>query len=97
MPTPRLYFLGVIRDTENPSSKKLDILTTIVSFFILGGLITSPFLILYWLNRRSVKYEFMAYLALGITTTAILTFLLAWWSYARIKFYYHIMGMMLIQ
>lgn len=58
----------------------MEILTTIVSFILLGGLIVSPFLILYGLNRRNAKYKFIAYLTIGIIITATITLTFAWWA-----------------
>ena len=53
---------------------------TIVSFILLGGLIVSPFLILYGLNRRNTKYKFIAYLTFGTIITATIAFAFAWWA-----------------
>ncbi|MEQ8241865.1 hypothetical protein [Fulvivirga sp.] len=58
----------------------MEILITIVSFLFLGGLLISPFLILYALNRKNTKYKFIAYLAFGILVTATITFTFAWWA-----------------
>lgn len=56
----------------------MEILTSIISFIGLGGLITSPFLIQYGLNKRNVKYTFLAYLTLGILITTSITLTFAW-------------------
>ena len=58
----------------------METLITIVNLILLGGLIISPLLILYWLNRRNVKYKFFAYLFIGLVTTATITFTFAWWA-----------------
>jgi len=58
----------------------MEILTKIISFILLAGLISSPFLILYGLKRRNVKYKFIAYLTFGILITAAISLTLAWWS-----------------
>ncbi|MFT6747668.1 MAG: hypothetical protein ACJAZ2_002025 [Glaciecola sp.] len=57
----------------------MEILTTIVGFILLGGLVVSPFLILHRLNKRNVKYKFIVYVVLEIITTVAIIFTFAWW------------------
>jgi len=58
----------------------MEILTKIIFFILLGALISSPFLILYGLKRRNVKYKLIAYLSFGILTTAVIALTIAWWT-----------------
>ncbi|MCZ4694559.1 hypothetical protein DWB61_05840 [Ancylomarina euxinus] len=58
----------------------MEILTKIISFLGLGGLIASPIVILYRLNKRNVKYTFLAYLTLGLIITASIVLAFAWWA-----------------
>jgi hypothetical protein len=58
----------------------MEILTTILSIILLGGLIISPFLILHRLKGRNVKYKFIVYLTIGILITATITLIFAWWT-----------------
>jgi hypothetical protein len=58
----------------------MEILTTILSIILLGGLIISPFLILHRLKGRNVKYKFIVYLTVGVLITATITLLFAWWT-----------------
>jgi hypothetical protein len=58
----------------------MEILTTIVSFSLLLGIIVSPILVLFRLRKFNLKSNFIVYLVIGITITSILTLLFAWWS-----------------
>ena len=58
----------------------MEILTAIISFILLAGLIGFPFLILYRLNKRNIKYKFIAYLTLGVIISATITLTFAWWA-----------------
>jgi hypothetical protein len=58
----------------------MEILTTILSIILLGGLIISPFLILHRLKGRNVKYKFIVYLTVGVLITATITLIFAWWT-----------------
>jgi 4-amino-4-deoxy-L-arabinose transferase-like glycosyltransferase len=58
----------------------MEILTTTISFILLGGLIISPFIILYVLKKRNVKHKFLSYLTLGLIITATITLIFAWWT-----------------
>ncbi|GGK72229.1 hypothetical protein ACD591_05305 [Rufibacter glacialis] len=57
----------------------MEILTTIVSFILLSGLLGSPFLILFTLNKRNIRFKLLAYLTYGIMVTIFITFTFAWW------------------
>ncbi len=58
----------------------MEILTTIVFFIFLCGMIVSPFFILHKINRRYVKYRFIAYLTSGIIITATIALIFGWWA-----------------
>lgn len=58
----------------------MEFLRTAISFILLVGLIASPFLILYWINKRNIKYKFIVYFTFGVIITATLTLFFAWWS-----------------
>lgn len=58
----------------------MNFLITIVSVILLCGLIILPVLILYGVNKRGVKYSFIAYLVLGILITSVIMTIFSWWS-----------------
>lgn len=57
----------------------MEILIKIVSFILLIGLILTPILIIWRLNKLNIKYKFISYLVIGIVTTAVITLTFAWW------------------
>lgn len=63
----------------------MEVLTTTISFLILGLLIVSPFVILKVIRKRNVKYKFITYLISGLLVTVLLIILFAWWSDFSIK------------
>jgi hypothetical protein len=58
----------------------MEILVTIISLTLLGGLLLSPIFLLRFLNRANIKYKFIAYLTLGFFLTAFIAFVFAWWG-----------------
>lgn len=58
----------------------MEILTTILSFSLLLGIMASPILVLFGLRKFNLKSNLIVYLIFGITITSILTLLFAWWS-----------------
>lgn len=58
----------------------MEILTTILSFSLLLGIMACPILVLLALRKFYLKSNFSVYLILAITITSILTLVFAWWS-----------------
>lgn len=58
----------------------MEILTSGISFLLLVGLITSPFFIIWGLNKLNVKNRFIAYLVCGVVVTIPILLTLSWWS-----------------
>jgi hypothetical protein len=58
----------------------MEIITTIIDFILLIGLISIPILIIWRLNKVNIKYKFIAYLTIGIVITAVITLTFAWWA-----------------
>jgi hypothetical protein len=58
----------------------MEILTSIISFGLLIGIITSPVLILVRLDKMGIKHTFITFLALGMIITSIIFLLFAWWA-----------------
>jgi hypothetical protein len=76
----------------------MEILLEISFFLLLVGLIVSPIILLSKINKSEIKFKFIIYLTLGLIITAIIIFIIAWWSYTSdlilIKHYgYNIDGM----
>lgn len=63
----------------------MEIITTIVTFILIVGLISSPFLILQKLLKQKSKYLFISYLIIGIVISIILIVISAWWGYQSNK------------
>ena len=59
----------------------MEFLDTVITLILLGGLITSPFFLLRFINRTNVKYKFILYLTIGIVLTSIITLVFAWYAY----------------
>ena len=58
----------------------MEVLTTGISFLLLGSLIVSPIFILKLLRERKVNYFFITYLLSGLLVTSLLIILIAWWG-----------------
>lgn len=56
-------------------------ITSIVSLTLFIGLLISPFLIIWRLNRLHCRFRFIIYLTIGIITTATIVLTFAWWVY----------------
>ena len=63
----------------------METLVTAVDITLLGGLLISPIVLLRFLNRKKIKYKFIAYLTIGVLMTAFIVFVFGWWSYASDK------------
>ena len=58
----------------------MEALITIISLSLLIGLISSPILIIWRLNKINIKFTFIYYLIIGIVATVFLTLSFAWWT-----------------
>jgi hypothetical protein len=58
----------------------MEILSLIVSFILLLGLVISPILLSLKLHKSKIKYKFSVFLALSIPLTFIIITLFGWWS-----------------
>ena len=58
----------------------MNILTSIVSFILLCAVFFFPFLILYYLNKKHIKYRFIGYLVFGIIVAIVMIFIFSWWT-----------------
>ncbi len=58
----------------------MEILVTIISLTLFGGLLLSPILLLRFVNSTYTKYKFIAYLTIGVFLTAFIAFVFAWWG-----------------
>lgn len=59
----------------------MEFLDTVITLTLLGGLLSSPFFLLRFINRTNIKYKFIVYLTIGIILTAVITLVFAWWTY----------------
>jgi hypothetical protein len=58
----------------------MEIIVTLIFFASLAGFILSPILLLKIINRTALKYKFIAYLAIGIFSTAFIVLISARWE-----------------
>jgi uncharacterized protein YacL len=58
----------------------MEIITSLVSFTLVIGLLVSPVLLIWRLNKLNLSYKFIFYLIIGILTTGIITLTFAWWA-----------------
>ena len=59
----------------------METIITIISFTLLIGLLLSPFLIVWRLNKKNIRYKFISYLTIGILTTVTISLTFGWWTY----------------
>lgn len=58
----------------------METIITIISFTLLIGLLLSPVLIIWRLNRLNIRYKFLIYITTGILTTVTIALTLGWWA-----------------
>lgn len=58
----------------------MEILFKVISFLFLCVLLIIPLLLLYALNKRSVKYKFIVYIVFGLLLSGAIMFGFAWWA-----------------
>jgi hypothetical protein len=59
----------------------MEITVNFINIILLITLISSPIIILKFVNKSSIKFNFISYLTIGFVTTAIITLIFAWWGY----------------
>jgi hypothetical protein len=58
----------------------MEIIVNTINIILLLGFILSPILILRFVNKSNIKFNFISYFAIGLIVTAIISLIFAWWS-----------------
>jgi len=58
----------------------MEIIVTTINTLLLLGLISSPIIILRFVNKSNIKFNFISYFTIGLIVTAIISLIFAWWS-----------------
>ena len=58
----------------------MEILTTFITSVLLLAIIGSPFLVLFLVNKKNIRFKFLAYLTYGIILSLVITSTFAWWG-----------------
>lgn len=58
----------------------MEIIVTTINTLLLVGLIFSLIIILRFVNKSNIKFNFISYFTIGLIVTAIISLIFAWWS-----------------
>ena len=58
----------------------MEIIVNTINTLLLLGLILSPIIILKFVNKSNIKFNFISYFTIGLIMTAIISLIFAWWS-----------------
>lgn len=58
----------------------MEIIVNSINILLLLGLISSPIIILRFVNKSNIKFNFISYFIIGLIVTAIISLIFAWWS-----------------
>jgi hypothetical protein len=58
----------------------MEIIVNIINTLLLLGLISSPIIILRFVNKSNMKFNFISYFTLGLIVTVIISLIFVWWS-----------------
>ncbi len=58
----------------------MEIIVTTINTLLLLGLIFSPIIILRFVNKSNIQFNFISYFTIGLVVTAIISLIFAWWS-----------------